>query len=82
MKLNTQSIEVLKGRREVSLVQIVRKSTAEARKTRGEEISWDGVDHDLFEALRALRKELATERSVPPYVIFSDATLRDLARLV
>jgi ATP-dependent DNA helicase RecQ len=80
MKLNTQSIEVLKGRREVSLVQIVRKSTAEARKTRGEEISWDGVDHDLFEALRALRKELATERSVPPYVIFSDATLRELAR--
>ena len=34
----------------------------------------------LFERLRALRKKLASEQSVPPYVIFSDATLRDMAR--
>jgi ATP-dependent DNA helicase RecQ len=81
MKLNNASVEVLKGRKDVRLVQIVRKSATEARKTRGGEVSWEGVDKELFEALRNARKELATERSVPPYVIFSDATLRDLARM-
>src|SRR5437588_851505 len=43
--------------------------------------AWDGVDRTLFEAMRRLRVELAGERQVPPYVIFSDATLRELARV-
>lgn len=34
---------------------------------------------DLFEQLRALRKQLADERGVPPYVIFHDAALRQMA---
>ena len=34
---------------------------------------------DLFERLRALRKRLADERSVPPYVVFHDSTLREMA---
>jgi ATP-dependent DNA helicase RecQ len=34
---------------------------------------------DLFEHLRALRLHLARERGVPPYVIFHDTTLRDMA---
>ena len=33
----------------------------------------------LFEHLRALRKELANEQGLPPYVIFHDATLREMA---
>ncbi|MFM6932501.1 MAG: DNA helicase RecQ [Novosphingobium sp.] len=33
----------------------------------------------LFEALRALRRELAAEAGLPPYVIFHDATLREMA---
>jgi ATP-dependent DNA helicase RecQ len=37
-------------------------------------------DDDLFEALRTLRRKLADERDVPAYVIFSDATLRQMAR--
>jgi ATP-dependent DNA helicase RecQ len=41
---------------------------------------WQGVDRDLFEALRALRREIAEERSVAAFVIFGDTTLRDLAR--
>ncbi len=32
----------------------------------------------LFERLRALRKELASRQGVPPYVVFSDSTLRDM----
>ncbi len=34
----------------------------------------------VFQSLRGLRKQLADEASVPPFVIFSDATLRDMAR--
>jgi len=39
-------------------------------------------DAELFAALRAVRKELADERDVPAYVIFSDAVLRAMAREV
>jgi ATP-dependent DNA helicase RecQ len=37
-------------------------------------------DEDLFEALRALRRAMAEERGIPPYLIFSDASLREMAR--
>jgi ATP-dependent DNA helicase RecQ len=39
-------------------------------------------DRDLFAALRTLRREIAQERDVPPYVVFSDAVLRAMAREV
>jgi ATP-dependent DNA helicase RecQ len=41
---------------------------------------WGQADEDLFQRLRALRRGLADEREVPAYVVFSDATLRDMAR--
>jgi ATP-dependent DNA helicase RecQ len=37
------------------------------------------VDQALFEVLRELRRRLAEERKVPPYIVFTDATLRQLA---
>ena len=37
-------------------------------------------DEGLFEALRALRKSLAEEQGVPPYVVFGDATLVEMAQ--
>jgi ATP-dependent DNA helicase RecQ len=43
--------------------------------------SWQGVDRELFERLRSLRLDIARARGVPPYVIFHDSTLRDMARL-
>jgi ATP-dependent DNA helicase RecQ len=51
------------------------------RRSRVEAESWEGVDRDLFERLRAMRLQLARDRGVPPYVIFHDTTLRELARL-
>ena len=36
----------------------------------------------LFEELRSLRRELADERGFPAYIVFSDATLREMARLL
>jgi ATP-dependent DNA helicase RecQ len=43
--------------------------------------SWQDVDRVLFERLRAVRLEIARTRGVPPYVIFHDTTLREMARL-
>jgi ATP-dependent DNA helicase RecQ len=43
--------------------------------------SWDGVDRDLFDSLRQLRRDIADQRGVPAYIILGDATLRDMARL-
>jgi ATP-dependent DNA helicase RecQ len=51
------------------------------RRARVEAETWHDVDRDLFERLRALRLEIARSRGVPPYVIFHDTTLRDMARL-
>jgi ATP-dependent DNA helicase RecQ len=51
------------------------------RRSRAEAVSWDGVDRDIFDRLRALRLSLARSRGVPPYVVFHDTTLRELARV-
>ena len=51
------------------------------KRARIETESWQDVDRDLFERLRALRLEIARQRGVPPYVIFHDTTLREMARL-
>jgi ATP-dependent DNA helicase RecQ len=81
LKLNQTSVDLMKGKGVVRLIQIVRKTAAESRKTRGEALSWEGVDSELFDILRAWRKKLAGKRNVPPYVILSDNPLRELARL-
>jgi ATP-dependent DNA helicase RecQ len=75
--LNEDSWAVMRGERQVNLVRPRMKAT---RRTAFEEASWQGVDRGLFEHLRAVRRELAQERGVPAFVIFGDATLRDMAR--
>ena len=77
LRLNDASRDVLRGKRTVRLLH----PKAEVNKTRFDEQSWDGVDHGLFESLRVLRRQVADERDVPAYVLFSDATLRDMARV-
>jgi ATP-dependent DNA helicase RecQ len=78
LRLNDGSWAVLRNQRTVRLRQPKGSRTA---KTRLDEESWDGVDRGLFESLRALRRAIAAERGVPAYVVFGDATLRDLARV-
>jgi ATP-dependent DNA helicase RecQ len=51
-----------------------------APAARGAE-TWQGVDRSVFERLREMRLRLARDRGMPPYVIFHDATLRELARV-
>jgi len=50
-------------------------------QSRVEAESWQDVDRNLFDRLRAVRLEIARSRGVPPYVIFHDATLREMARV-
>ena len=77
LRLTDASREVLRGNRSVRLLQPKTK----VKKTRFDEKSWESVDTGLFETLRNLRRQLADERRVPAYVLFSDATLRDMARV-
>jgi ATP-dependent DNA helicase RecQ len=67
---------ILKGDQSLALV-LAPKSD---RKRRSESVP-NPTGDPLFEALRAKRRELAAEAGVPPYVIFHDATLRDMARI-
>ena len=68
LKLNAASWEVMRGQRSVRLIQ----AKAEVRETRGATESWEGVDRPLFERLKKLRAQIAKERGVPAFVIFSD----------
>jgi ATP-dependent DNA helicase RecQ len=82
LKLNEASREIFRKERTVRLLQPAKKKGKEKPgKSKADATSWEGVDRDLFEALRSRRHALATQRQVPPYVIFSDATLRELARV-
>jgi ATP-dependent DNA helicase RecQ len=77
LKLNDDSWAILRGEREVKLL----KPKAEApAKAKIDAESWEGVDRGLFDHLRAWRQTVARERKVPPYVVFPDSTLRNLAR--
>lgn len=76
LRLNAASWAVMRGKQTVRLLQ----PKVEVARTRLDEESWEGVDRGLFDSLRALRRQVADERHVPPYVVFSDATLRDMAR--
>ena len=70
-----KAVPVLKGEAQVEMVRVQEKKTA--KKTTIEDTGT--YDHDLFELLRALRKQLADEQDIPPYIVFSDRTLRDMA---
>ena len=60
----------------------LRKDAAKsAERTRRSKPQVAEADRQLWEALRARRKQLAEEEGVPPYVIFHDATMMDMLAL-
>src|SRR5687768_982819 len=79
LRVTPQGAEVLFKGRTVELARYTPPvSVAKARK-RGADLEAAGADPDLFERLRVLRKRLADERRVPPYVVFPDSVLRDMS---
>jgi len=65
----------LKERRKITLTKPVA-----APKTVEHRVGEISCDELLFERLRGLRKRLADERAVPSYIVFSDVSLRQMAR--
>jgi ATP-dependent DNA helicase RecQ len=83
LRLTGQGLALLKSAEGHATLALARQKRPEKRvagRSRAEGESWDGVDRELFDALRGVRLEIARERGVPPYVIFHDTTLRDMAR--
>jgi ATP-dependent DNA helicase RecQ len=78
LMLNHESLKVLKGDRNVEL-RAMHATESAAPST--SEAAAEPFDTHVFERLRELRRELATERGVPAYIIFGDATLQDMARV-
>jgi len=75
IEVTAEGMAALKDRRKITLTKPM---AAPARRSSGAgEIACDEL---LFEKLRALRKELADAQGVPPYVVFSDVSLRQMAR--
>jgi ATP-dependent DNA helicase RecQ len=79
LKLTQASWEVMKGKRTVRLIQVSREKPL--AKTAAEEVSWEGVDRDLFDVFAELRRKISVEQGIPAFLVFGDVTLRELARV-
>ncbi len=82
LQLTEQSRELLRGNVQLPLRRdlLVPRETAIAKqKKKGEVFIVSDDDRGLWETLRTCRKRLADENGVPPYVIFHDSTLSQMA---
>jgi len=77
LKLTEASRPLLRGEESLELARPRLKG--KARKKRAGEHLKSPADEELFEQLRQLRKQLADQQGVPPYVVFGDATLAQMA---
>lgn len=75
LKLLPKSRDVLFGRERLVMKKV--ENSEKVVKTHRPEVP---VDSELLDALKALRKSIASKKSVPAYVIFSDATLIDMCK--
>jgi ATP-dependent DNA helicase RecQ len=76
LSLTPAGLEVLRKRTSIVLTKQIDIAEKTARRRAGT----IECDEALFERLRALRRRLADERGVPAYIIFSDVSLREMAR--
>jgi ATP-dependent DNA helicase RecQ len=77
LEVTPEGLTLLRTRAPVTLTKPMDLPKARRVARREGDIACDEI---LFERLRALRKKLADERSVPAYIVFGDATLRAMAR--
>jgi len=76
IKVTPKGWEVLKQNRSVTLT---RPKNIEIEREASEAVDLPESNRELFEALRQLRRTLAEQQNVPPYVIFNDYTLKEIA---
>lgn len=67
VKMNKRSIDVLKGNEKVFMK--INKKVKKIANT----------GNELFDVLRDLRKEISTKENIPPYIVFSDASLKEMS---
>jgi ATP-dependent DNA helicase RecQ len=75
LKLTERARPLLRGEERLELAK-PRDTRVVETKTAAKKTSYDEA---LFQELRALRKQIADEQQVPPYVVFADATLAGMA---
>ncbi|MGY8869616.1 MAG: DNA helicase RecQ [Pseudomonadales bacterium] len=78
LHLSDRCRSLLKGNETLLLREDKRERSSGYQKNRGPQQQLDTADHKLWELLKKLRKRLADEQDVPPYVIFHDATLMEM----
>jgi ATP-dependent DNA helicase RecQ len=80
LKLTPRALLLLRGEEEIELARprINEKPVKKKAKKAAVDLSED--DLRLFETLREIRKQLAQDQGVPPYVIFGDASLLEMCR--
>ncbi len=79
-RLTAFGIEVIKGLHQIVLKKerlTVQKSEVKKRVT-----YFDDYDVEVYDKLRDLRTQIASEKGIPPYIVFSDKTLKDLSMKV
>ena len=81
LKVSDSGWMVLRGKEIPKLLNASEVRRRERRISMVEAESWDGVDRDLFERLRSLRRDIAVQKNVPAFIVFGDTALRDMARL-
>ncbi len=80
LQLTEEARPLLRGDMEIELA-VPRLDTA-TKTTKQDKLSSKNYDKKLFALLRKLRKSIADEDGLPPYVVFSDATLVDMAEIL
>ncbi|MEN8142369.1 MAG: DNA helicase RecQ [Thermodesulfobacteriota bacterium] len=79
LTLTKEAGPLLRGEQSLSMPEPRIRTSAKKQKAKKRPLGDLEYDRDLFEKLRELRKEIATEQGVPPFVVFSDATLAEMA---
>lgn len=81
LKLTPQALSLLRAQESLELAKPrVQEKTRKKKRKVGPVADLSESDFRLFETLRELRKHLAEEQGVPPYVIFGDAALVEMSR--
>ena len=78
LKLTPEALKVLRGEETVELARP--RIREKAKKKPAVALELGPPDQELFEKLRELRRRLAEEAGVPPYIVFGDAALVEMSR--